>query len=527
MKGRTTQTDYQELSDSQLLNAFTEVRDERAFGELVSRHGPVVMSVCRRRLRNEHNCQDAFQATFLTLVTKANWIREKSSVAGWLQRVAVAISINLHRSNLRQPVEADIDDVTSERNVDIEQTLMIEEELARLPANYRNAIVLCHLEGHKSTDAAEILGVPRNTLKSWLVRGREMMRKRLVKQGVSLSIGGLISSFVSLGGTSAVEASLIQETSRAASLYASGQMASTASAASLAKATTTKMLLTKISTLTALIVLPLCFLSVGVFEGQKALMAATIISDNFEGSFDGSWEVIHGEGSVEVRDGKLVITGGSDRNATVIRPLTSAGEPIRFEDVSISGLVTEARGAQSGFVVRLDPDLPGSPPNQFSVENGAPRGYYVDFTGGVFEAANQRLSANIATRETDIPEWISDTGGLLFDAIQSEAAEDGGFRSRVNVEGGLLTPEIYPPTDPTDVLRWSAPADSIGQGEVGLWMVTRGANPVVEIDDIVISSVVPEPEAGPAILALLLLGTVFSRSFKLASYPERIRRRIV
>ena len=288
MKGRTTQTDYQELSDSQLLDAFTEFRDERAFGELVSRHGPVVMSVCRRRLRNEHDCQDAFQATFLTLVTKAAWIREKSSVAGWLQRVAVAISINLHRSNSRQPVEADVDDVTSERNVDIEQTLMIEEELARLPANYRNAIVLCHLEGHKSTDAAEILGVPRNTLKSWLVRGREMMRKRLVKQGVSLSIGGLISSFVSPGGTSTVEASLIQETSRAASLYASGQMASTASAATLAKATITKMLLTKISTLTAsatLIAAMILGLLVSVTRESNA--QTPVLVDDFKTGDDG------------------------------------------------------------------------------------------------------------------------------------------------------------------------------------------------------------------------------------------------
>ena len=104
MKGRSAQ-EYKTLSDAQLLDAFTEVRDERAFGELVSRHGPMVMSTCRRRLRKEQDCQDAFQATFLTLVTKATWIREKSSVAGWLQRVAVRICLNLRRSNVRHQTE--------------------------------------------------------------------------------------------------------------------------------------------------------------------------------------------------------------------------------------------------------------------------------------------------------------------------------------------------------------------------------------------------------------------------------------
>ena len=61
-------------------------------------------------------------------------------------------------------------------------------------------------------------------------------------------------------------------------------------------------------------------------------------------------------------------------------------------------------------------------------------------------------------------------------------------------EGAILTPEVHPTADPTDLLRWTAHANSMGQGEVGLRMVTRGANPIVEIDDIEVVSIVLEPK---------------------------------
>ena len=58
------------LSDSQLLKRWTTQRDEAAFEVLLWRHGPMVLGVCRRLLRDSNDIEDAFQATFLTLVHK-------------------------------------------------------------------------------------------------------------------------------------------------------------------------------------------------------------------------------------------------------------------------------------------------------------------------------------------------------------------------------------------------------------------------------------------------------------------------
>src|SRR6266849_6607082 len=76
------------LSDAQLLEHFIERRDEAAFATLVRRHGPMVLGVCRRLLRNYHDADDAFQATFLVLVRKAASVAPREMVGNWLYGVA-------------------------------------------------------------------------------------------------------------------------------------------------------------------------------------------------------------------------------------------------------------------------------------------------------------------------------------------------------------------------------------------------------------------------------------------------------
>src|SRR5688572_17252429 len=75
-------------TDRALLAAFTDRRDPVAFEALVRRHGPLVLSACRRVLREPADAEDAFQATFLVLYRKAETIRRGQSLAGWLFHVA-------------------------------------------------------------------------------------------------------------------------------------------------------------------------------------------------------------------------------------------------------------------------------------------------------------------------------------------------------------------------------------------------------------------------------------------------------
>src|ERR1700676_1026628 len=76
------------LTDDHLLGCFIQLRDEAAIAALVRRHGPMVLGVCRRVLRNHHDAEDAFQAAFLVLVRKAAAIVPREMVGNWLHGVA-------------------------------------------------------------------------------------------------------------------------------------------------------------------------------------------------------------------------------------------------------------------------------------------------------------------------------------------------------------------------------------------------------------------------------------------------------
>src|SRR5437899_9984777 len=84
---------YEETSDRELLERFRAQREEAAFVALLQRHGPMVLHVCRRIQGNEHDAEDAFQATFLLLARKAGSIRKPESIASWLHGVAHRLAL--------------------------------------------------------------------------------------------------------------------------------------------------------------------------------------------------------------------------------------------------------------------------------------------------------------------------------------------------------------------------------------------------------------------------------------------------
>jgi HlyD family secretion protein len=190
----------QELTDGQLLERFATDRDqpaELAFGVLVERHGPMVLRVCRGVLADPHDTQDAFQATFLVLVRKARALWVRDSLGPWLHQVAYRTAAcarsAIARRRRHERRAAKLEDVVSaEPAAELER--LLHYEIDRLPERYRAPVVLCDLEGRSHAQAARHLGWPVGTVKSRLSRGRERLRSRLLKSGVSPNaIGGRLS----------------------------------------------------------------------------------------------------------------------------------------------------------------------------------------------------------------------------------------------------------------------------------------------------------------------------------------------
>src|SRR5207247_3788917 len=92
----------QQWTDRQLLDDFAARRSEAAFTALVSRHGPMVLRVCRRVLKHDQDAEDAFQATFLVLARYARSISKRDTLANWLHGVAYRTAMKAKRSALRR-----------------------------------------------------------------------------------------------------------------------------------------------------------------------------------------------------------------------------------------------------------------------------------------------------------------------------------------------------------------------------------------------------------------------------------------
>jgi RNA polymerase sigma factor (sigma-70 family) len=189
-----------DLDDGQLLQLFARTRDEQAFVALVQRHGPLVHSVCRRVLGAGPDLDDVFQATFLVLARKARSIRKLASVGSWLHGVALRLAVHLKGQRGRRR-EGSLDGTAvpdEDRGGDPvaraalkEMAAVLDEEVQRLPARYRDAVLLCHLEGLSTAEAAARLGCPTGTLKCRLVKARELLRGRLARRGLGLSVTAL------------------------------------------------------------------------------------------------------------------------------------------------------------------------------------------------------------------------------------------------------------------------------------------------------------------------------------------------
>jgi RNA polymerase sigma factor (sigma-70 family) len=213
--------------DGRLLQRFVRDRDQEAFAQLVTRHGPLVLGVCRRVLHDLHEAEDVFQATFLVLARKAAGIRKPESLSCFLHGVAyrLALRARLEADRRRQrerhivPSEPTEEPDLSWREV----RALIDEELLRLPERLRLPLVLCYLEGQTQDEAARRLGWPRGTLKRRLECGRDRLRIRLTRRGVTLGVGLFAAAMTQSSMRGAVPSALRSDAVRAALLFTSGE----------------------------------------------------------------------------------------------------------------------------------------------------------------------------------------------------------------------------------------------------------------------------------------------------------------
>lgn len=323
------------LTDGQLLELFASRRgevSERAFAALVERHGPMVFRICRGIVRDDHDAQDTFQATFLILVRSGRTLWVRDSLGPWLHRVACRVAVRARRAtDRRREAERRAAEAASDRlgsGAPDDRVRVLHEEIDRLPDRYRIPVVLCELENRTYEQAARHLGCPIGTVKSRLARGRERLRERLARRGLIPGTGLLGVGLLTEPSRAAVPLALLENTSRAAVWFVTARGTSgalSASVAALVKGVSRTMAMTKVCKIaSAGLVLGVVVVSGGMLifptgSRQQAIAGGVTghsRADDPKGDLDqiqGTWVRVSTDGIKAPRTIKMVVKKATDR----------------------------------------------------------------------------------------------------------------------------------------------------------------------------------------------------------------------
>ena len=163
-----------------------------------------------------HDADDAFQATFLVLVRKAGQLRDADRLGPWLYGVATRVATKARARDARRKSRTagpvDVPSPAEDRSDWLDVRPILDAELGRLPAKFREILVLCLLEGSTAEEAARRLACPLGTVKSRLARGREALRSRLTVRGIAPAVAAAVAAG---SARSAVASPVSQALSRA------------------------------------------------------------------------------------------------------------------------------------------------------------------------------------------------------------------------------------------------------------------------------------------------------------------------
>ena len=174
-----------ELSDISLVTQVAVFHNKRAFDQLVRKYqSPVRRFFLNQTLGDEQLSDDLAQETFIKAYVNITKFRGMASFSTWLFRIAYNVHYDYVRS-LRQTDDIDTSRAVKNSSVSSDENLKMDlyKALSLLKPDERTCITLQLVDGHQIDKIAEITGIPENTVKSHLRRGKEKMVNYLKQNG--------------------------------------------------------------------------------------------------------------------------------------------------------------------------------------------------------------------------------------------------------------------------------------------------------------------------------------------------------
>lgn len=188
-----------EASEKKIIKLCKENRRE-GFELLFKRFENYIYKICKSFTYSKEDALDIMQEVFLKIYKSFESFDAKKSLSPWVKRITVNTCINYKRDNNKRYGDVSInvsmddekntfenvisDDINTEDMAIYTDTKKLLENLIRkLPEEVRMAIILKHIEGLNYEKIAKIMNCPEGTVKTYVFRGRKLLKEGLLKKG--------------------------------------------------------------------------------------------------------------------------------------------------------------------------------------------------------------------------------------------------------------------------------------------------------------------------------------------------------
>lgn len=153
--------------------------NREAFGELIMMHQEYLYKLAYMYTKNEQDALDAVQECAMRAMISMDKLREPQYFKTWITRILINSIYKAQKKYRNNSPFEDYNEAAPEQPLSIEEKTDLYDAIDLLPPVYKTVVILQYFQGIKIKDIAEVMGIPTGSVKAYLHRAREVLKRQL------------------------------------------------------------------------------------------------------------------------------------------------------------------------------------------------------------------------------------------------------------------------------------------------------------------------------------------------------------
>ncbi len=153
--------------------------NREAFGELIIMHQEYLYKLAYMYTKNEQDALDAVQECAMRAMISMDKLREPQYFKTWITRILINSIYRAQQKYRNSSPFEDYNEAAPEQTLSIEEKTDLYDALDLLPPMYKTVVILQYFHGMKIKDIAEVMNIPQGSVKAYLHRAKELLRRQL------------------------------------------------------------------------------------------------------------------------------------------------------------------------------------------------------------------------------------------------------------------------------------------------------------------------------------------------------------